>query len=438
MPLPGDSGFLLWLARQSLHGVVVYRDIWDSNPPLSHWILVPPAALIEAAGWRQQTAYNSYLLAWCLVALTLTGTLWRRWSAPPVPTPTTLIAAAIVLLGLPGPFIGQREHFMLAAAIPWIAAVAIWRSGEDVPAGPAIAAAAGVAIAIALKPFYLGWWIMAPALSRRALRSPAFWLVPAAGLVYLAAVSRTLFPAYAHEWAGLYWRYAHRPWWFVTVGNPFALLAVGATAITFRVARVTPLGTTLQASTVAAWVGAVAQGKALPYHYCPALMLSLLLLAYASRSTRRGVAAPVAGAWVAYTLYFLTVEVTRDRRAAASLEHAIGPSSVMVLSATADHGWLLTTEYDRPWLSTHYDLWWLAISGGGDSVPGLPHWREQDERLRRSLFIPRLPDVLLLNGSGVDVGDYLARSPAWRDTLAGYRSGASVAGYRLWRRAPRP
>jgi hypothetical protein len=325
---------------------------------------------------------------------------------------------------------------MLAAAIPWLVVVSIWRSGGEPPPALALSAAAGVAIAIALKPFYLGWWIMAPLLSHRALRSPAFWLVPAAGLVYLAAVARTPFPAYAREWAGLYWQYAHRPWWFVAVGNPFALLALGASAITFRAARVTPLGTTLHASTLAAWLGAVAQGKALPYHYYPALALALLLLAYASRSSRRGVAVPVGAAWIAYTLYFLTVEVSRDRRAAASLDHAAGRSSVMVLSAVADHGWLLTTEYDRPWLSTHYDLWWLAISGGGDSIPGLPRWRTQNEILRRSLFIPRLPDVLLLGQKGVDVGDYLARSPAWRDTLAGYRPGQSVAGYRVWRRVP--
>ena len=436
LPVSGDSGFLLWLARQSLHGVAVYRDIWDTNPPLSHWILFPPAAAIEAAGWSQAAAFNSYVIAWCGISLCLTGWLWQRWPSAPLTRGVALLAAAAALFALPGPFFGQREHFLLAAAFPWFTVVAIWRSGDDIPSGPAILAAAGLAVAIALKPFYIGWWILAPLLSRRALKSPAFWLVPAAGLLYLAAVARTPFPAYASEWAAVYWRYAHRPWWFVSVGNPFALLALGAVTITFRTARGTPLGATLQASTFAAWLGAVAQGKALPYHYYPALALSLLLLGYASRSARRGVAVPVAAAWMAYVGYFLTVGISRDLRAAAQLEHAVGSSDVMVLSAAADHGWLLTTRYNHAWLSPHYDLWWLAISHGGDTVPGLPRWRAQNEILRQSLFTPRLPDVLLLSQEGVDVAGYLARSRAWRDSLAAYRPGESVAGYRVWRRAP--
>jgi hypothetical protein len=261
-------------------------------------------------------------------------------------------------------------------------------------------AAVGAACAIALKPFYFGCWLLAPFLSLRAARRPAFWLVPALGMLYLVLVSRTPFPSYLREWAAVYWRYGHRPWWFVTVGNPFALLPVGAALITAKSARATPLGAMLWAATLAAWLGAVGQGKAYPYHYLPAVGLSLLLLAYASRSSRRGVAVPVGLGWALYLLYFITVGAYGDRTAARELDRAVGPASVMVLSEAADHAWLLSTEYGRPWLSPHYNLWWLEISHGRDTVPGLPRWPEQNEILRHSLMTARLPEVLLL-GEGV-------------------------------------
>ena len=434
LPIEGDPGWLLWLARRTLHGAVVYRDLWDTNPPLSHWILIPPAALTEWAGWSQQSAFNCYVLAWCAASLLLVREAWRRWPAAPLPTTVAVSAGAVALFMLPGPFFGQREHFMLASALPWLVTLAIWRSGDRLDGWLPVVAAGGIAISIALKPFYLGWWLMAPLLTRRALRTPAFWLVPAVGLAYLIVVARTPFPAYARDWAGVYWRYAHRPLWFVAVGNPFALLAIGSAAISATAVRRSTLGATLWGATLAAWLGATAQGKALPYHFYPATVLSLFLLMAASRATRRGVGFPVTAVWAAYVVWFVIVGVAREPRNAAALNAAVGKSGVMVLSAAADDAWLLTTEYGRPWLSTHYDLWWLAISGGRDTVPGIPDWPRRNDLLRRSLLIPALPDVLLLGEEEVSIGDYLAGSPDWKDSLATYRRAESVAGYRIRRR----
>ena len=437
VPIDGDQGWLLWLARMAWRGTVVYRDLWDTNPPLSHWMLLPAGAAIEASGWPARVVFNCYVLIWCAASLLVVASIWRQWADAPLPQATALAAGAAVIVLLPGPFLGQREHFMLVAALPWIVMLGVWRSGSNSTWQLEALAGTGIALAIAVKPFYIGWWILAPMLAPRVARRPAFWLVPALGMTYLAAVSTTPYPGYLRHWASLYVRYARRPWWFVAIGNPFALLAVGAVAVTGRTAPRTPIGAALWAATLGAWVGAVGQQKALAYHYYCADALALLLLVWTSDATRRRIALPVGVAWAAYVVWFALVGSEAERDAAAALARTVGPDSVMVLTPTADHAWLLNTEFGRPWLSTHYDLWWLAISRGRDTVPGLPHWREQDEVLRQSLLTPKLPNVLLLARREVDVLAYLEQSPRWRAALADYRPATVVAGYEVWRRTAR-
>ena len=433
VPMDGDQGWLLWLARVSVRGAVIYRDFWDTNPPLSHWMLLPAGAAIEAFRWPATIVFNFYVLLWCAVALLVVGRVWRRWPEAPLAQGTAIAAGMAAIILLPGPFLGQREHFMLVAALPWLVLLGVWRSGGHSSWRLEALAATGIAFAIATKPFYIGWWLVALALTPRVTRRPAFWAVPALGIIYLAAVSTTPFPEYFREWAGLYMRYARRPLWFVAFGNPFALFAIGSVVLTRRAALGTPLGSALWAATGAAWVGAVAQQKALPYHYYCADALALLLLIWARKEARRTVALPVGLAWATYLAWFALVGSQAERGAAAALDRAIGPDSVMVLAPTADHAWLLTTEFDRPWLSTHYDLWWLAVSGGSDEVPGVTDWRERDEVLRQSLLTTRLPRILLVGRTEVDVLTYLRKSPRWRLALSEYRPAAVVAGYEVWR-----
>jgi hypothetical protein len=312
-----------------------------------------------------------------------------------------------------------------------------------VPPAFAALAAISVAFAIALKPFYVGWWLAMPVVavcSRQAfpVRQPfwrrlEFWLVPAIGLVYVLIVARGAYPAFLHAWSALYWRYGHRPWSFVLGGNLLALAALACIIIgSFRASR-TPLGRALLAGTIAAWIGAVAQGKGLPYHYMPTIGLGFLLLAQGNRWTRLALGA-LASVWLA-GLVFLGVDGgAAQRRNQVELAKAAGSGTVLVLGAYGDDAWSLNSALGRPWLSPHPALWWLVVSHGRDSVPGFPRWHAQDSLLRASL-LPRVrPDVMLLGVAGIDVAPYLRGSHEWSAVLAGYRPGEVVAGYRVWRR----
>lgn len=428
-----DTAWLLWIARQSLHGVAIYRDLRQTNPPLSYWLHIPPVLLAERSAAPLPLAFAIFVSAWCGAALFLLRSVWAKWSARPVPPHVAVAAAAVVLFAMPGPFYGQREHFMLAAVLPWLALVAVEASGEEVDTKLYLIAALGVAFAIALKPFFAGWWLSLPLLRRGGWKRMEFWVVPLVGLVYLGLVWRTAYPAYLHEWGPLYWAFAHRPWWFVAVGSLPAAIPAVALVITSAASRDGPLSQTLWVGTLAAWLGAVSQGKGLPYHYWPALALSFLLLLNASAATRVLLVFVVSVWFVG--LGTMAIDGGADqRRNLAALDHAAGRGSVLVLGVFADDAWLLNSEKGRPWLSPEYCLWWLVTSKGNDTLPGFPRWRVQNARLREALLPLKPPDVVLLGVRGVDVFTYLTRAPAWARLLKRYRRGEIVAGYQVWRR----
>ncbi len=444
-PMPSDTAWLLWVAHRSLQGAVVYRDIVQVNPPLSHWLHLPPVMLSELTGWPVKPIFVAMVLVSSTACVALAAVIWRSWEDPPTPAVGVGVAAGVVAVALAGPFFGQREQFILAAAVPWLALLAVRQGGFEVPLLPALLAGAVLAFGIALKPFYIGWWAGSAALWRwgpreqgRPLRPfwrwPEFWVVPALGILYLVLVQQTAYPAFLRGWSDLYWRYFHRSWWFVMAGNPFALLPLGGLLLTIRAAWRSALGAVLWVGTASAWVGAVGQGKAFPYHYWPAVALAVLLLTHAGRATRRALVMPVAASWLAYLAFMLVDGGSAHWRNADALGRAAGSGSVLTLSSTADDAWLLTSERGRPWLSPQYDLWWLAVSGGAERVRGVPDWAARDSVLRASLLPAKEPDVLLLSVSGVDISSYLARSAEWRRLLSAYRPGEVVAGYRVWRR----
>jgi hypothetical protein len=445
LPMLSDTAWLLWVAHRFLHGAVVYRDVVQMNPPLSHWLHVPPVVIAEWTGWPLKLVFIMMAMLWSAGCVALAVRICRGWKRLPIERLSAAVILTIVTVAAAGPFFGQREQFILSAALPWLALLAVRQDGLEPGSAPALAAGAVLALGISLKPFYVGWWAAAPLMhwfgprepdagTRPFWRWPEFWLVPALGAMYLAVVSGTAYPAFVRSSADLYWLYFHRPWWFVAFGNPFALFSLGGLALTARSAWRTKLGTALWLGTAAAWAGAVAQGKAFPYHYWPAIGLAFLLLCYAGIATRRALAAPVGVTWTAYLLFLMVDGGKAHWRNAEALDRAVGPGTVLTLGTTADDAWMLTSEFGRPWLSPQYDLWWLAISGGAEEVPGVPDWSARDSALRASLLPAEPPDVLLIGESDVDVGAYLTRSPAWLALLSGYRPGEEVSGYRIWRR----
>jgi hypothetical protein len=156
--------WLLYVARRWMAGRELYVDVVEVNPPLIVWISAIP---IHIAAWLdtqpERVAMPFFMTAvlgcgfWaaCLLrgsnAMTGSGRAGNGLFADRLPV---FAALGTVLLAVPGMELGQREHLLLAAALPYL--VLFSRSLDGDRASWPVTVAAGVlaGLGCALKPRY--------------------------------------------------------------------------------------------------------------------------------------------------------------------------------------------------------------------------------------------------------------------------------------------
>src|SRR5689334_17703724 len=141
-PLKDDVAWLLYVAQQWLAGRQLYVDLVEVNPPMIMWILALPAAVSAALGVAAKLVAVPFFAAcvlgsagWCAKLLRGYGPLGT------VPLPLFAAIGAVLLL-LPGPEFGQREHLLVAAALPYLCIFA--RSIDGKRTQPVSEIAAGI------------------------------------------------------------------------------------------------------------------------------------------------------------------------------------------------------------------------------------------------------------------------------------------------------
>lgn len=149
--LVNDVAWQLWVARQMSHGVALYTDILEVNPPLWFWVAVPVVELAQLLGVSSYHVLVPSVLAFDIVALLLVRRLCRD-----------LQSGVLIVLGFPVitlfaflDVFGQREHLTLIAIVPYLVLTA--RRADGLATGRTIAIACGIlaAFGIALKPYFL-------------------------------------------------------------------------------------------------------------------------------------------------------------------------------------------------------------------------------------------------------------------------------------------
>ena len=149
--LVGDVAWQIWVARQLAHGVTLYTDIIEVNPPLWFWAAIPVVDLAQLLGVSSYHILIPSVLALDSIALLLVRRLCRD-----------LQSGVLIVLGFPVitlfaflDVFGQREHLTLIAIVPYLILVA--RRAEELAASRAIAILCGIlaAFGIALKPHFL-------------------------------------------------------------------------------------------------------------------------------------------------------------------------------------------------------------------------------------------------------------------------------------------
>lgn len=146
-----DVAWQLWVARQLAHGINLYTDIIEINPPLWFWSAIPIVDLAQLLGVR-----SYHVLIVCVLALDVVALLLVRRLCDQVQRGELIVLGfpLITLFAFPDLF-GQREHLTLIAIMPYLALVA--RRVEGLQASKMIAIVCGAlaAFGIALKPHFL-------------------------------------------------------------------------------------------------------------------------------------------------------------------------------------------------------------------------------------------------------------------------------------------
>jgi hypothetical protein len=154
-PLKDDIAWLLYVAQESLAGRHLYVDLIEINPPMIVWVLALPVALSAAVGVAAKFVAVPFFAACMLGSAGWCAKLLRGYG-PLGTTPLPLFAiVGTVLLALPGPEFGQREHLLAAATLPYLCIFA--RRLDGAPTRPVNETIAGIlaGLGCALKPQFL-------------------------------------------------------------------------------------------------------------------------------------------------------------------------------------------------------------------------------------------------------------------------------------------
>lgn len=484
-PINHDAALILDAAKRWLDGSRLYVDVIDVNPPLIFVLSLLPEVLARVVGVIDgPTAF--VLLTLGLIALSLSMT--HRLSASvgelfgPVTCFVLLPLIAFLLVVYPDDMFGQREHLMLAAAMPYLLAAAARSAGIRPPPRLLLPVMLLAGIGFALKPHFL----VAPALieaylllTRRGLglRDPALWALAFGPLLHLA-IMRFVTPAYLDDVVPLALRqYAEHgdAMWDVATGAvgatiaawiPLAGIAVFLPAL--RLQRVLVL------SVLAGIVAAVVQAKGWPYQSLPAnagciLLAATTLAAVAdgvfARLRRPGVVVVLAGLVLLAGCYNgLMVE-----RAFQAQRHFAGSETKRLLDIVrlyATDGRVLVispgvqpifpmTNYAGVHLVGRFESMWLLQSLYWDCERRYlynPPWRmSADEqrvfddlsaefaRARPSLvIIDRDAGVPVCGDEAFDYLDYFGRHPDFAATMEAYEEVTGFGRYRIFRRNDDP
>lgn len=482
-PLNGDAHWILTMAGRLLGGEQLYRDILEINPPLIVWLQVPIVWLARAAGLAPAAVYRGVVLAICGISAAATVRLLLRsrfavrrpvlawWMAP---------ALLFVLLLIPAGAFGQREQIITALLLPLVALTVLRLEGAAVSSGVAIATGIAAGIAIALKPFFIVFWVLLAAVrslqSRRTRLNAEDLAIVGIGAAYLAAVIVAVpgFFRVVRVFGPTYAAFTTARSVADLLGNAAAVWAGAAlVAWVVRRDREDAVGLVLAASVIGAFIAAMLQGKGWTYHFVPAICFSVLLgfAALASRGSSGTRAARISRAVAALLLLvswapLLQRTASRFGPGAGKVEEPVGQlSSVVARERPARSILVLSADMTSalPWIAelglvnraSFPFLWVPAVvyrtRWNGNPTTTLREHGAMSEAERTAYdavvsdFVRHTPDLLAvetryrnehLTGypGGFDHLVYYGRDPRFAACFMEYRLVAALQDYLVFRR----
>lgn len=200
--LNGDVSWYLYAGDRLAEGGVLYRDVGDMNPPLMYLAHIAFALIAGLTGIPPELVfYGGLMLGLCgilflssrlLSALGACSGVWRN---------TILLFTAFDFGIVNRRDIGQRDHIVAYAFLPFLLAVAARLTGTLPSEVYALGIAVLAGLAIAIKPFFLLPWaaVLAYAAWKRGvfatLRTPECWMVLLLNGLYWVSI-RVFYPTF--------------------------------------------------------------------------------------------------------------------------------------------------------------------------------------------------------------------------------------------------
>lgn len=462
-PLNHDSAAVLTWAQRMVAGERLYIDLIDVNPPMIFWLNLPPAAVAASTGIPA-----AGLLVFWYALLTAVGlalalpSLTRRVSPG---ERLGVIAAAIgAVLILPAHSFTQREHLLLALALPYLIH-ALGRAQGQTDRKAWITAAL-FAIAVCLKPHFLlipagiEAFLLVQRGLRASLRDPIVPIMAGVGFLYLLAV-KLITPAYFSSilpmMADLYTG-AGADWGALLFGDQIPPLALGCLLLGGLTWRFGTAPRVLLVFTVSASVAGLSQMKGWDYHFVAArgglLLLAGWSLGHWLRTPVRAMGATLAASLAYASL--LAPPFAPQRRFAASpaaklrdlMEQTAPGGSALWFTTSLKPQFSILQTTGGQYVGHYMSLWPLPELYPPEGPPGL-HPSDKVEGIERDLIaataadLARKPDLLVVTdgasepGFGARAWDHLAyfrRDSRIAAALSAYAPVGKIDGWTLYRR----
>jgi hypothetical protein len=159
-PLKDDIAWLLYVAHRWLAGRELYVDVVEVNPPLIVWISAIPIQLGRVLGIDGQFTAIPFFIAIVLGCAWWTASLLQGAGKLFEDRIPVFAAIGTVLLVVPAGDLGQREHLLVAAILPYLALFARSLDGNRPALRDALFAGVLAGLGCALKPRYAGVFVV--------------------------------------------------------------------------------------------------------------------------------------------------------------------------------------------------------------------------------------------------------------------------------------
>jgi hypothetical protein len=468
-PLKDDIAWLLYVARRWLAGRELYVDVVEVNPPLIVWISAIPIWLASVLGIDAQYTAIPFFVASVLACAWWTASLLRGSGRLFEDRLPVFAAIGTVLLVVPAGDLGQREHLLVAAILPYLALFARSLDGDRPAPRDALIAGVLAGLGCALKPRYAGVFVVLEGVVVLRGLNPfrAMPLVAGATMLAYAALIALFCPAYLRR------------------AVPLALALYGATDVPLRhlvadslrlmfgqaVAlllwwnrrRHAPEGNlmlTLVVFAITSTAICFMDGKDWFYHRLPATVATVLaLLCWAAsaltnrRSDRRRAFLPVVAGAVAVVVFLVAafqrlepqvaLAVEPEQNTITKLEQLIREHHAHTYIAFSEWialgfpvvnntGVAWASRFDSMW-ALKGELWRARFDAAAAREWPIRHWVAHD-------FIVGCPDIAVVDtraGAVNYVGVLSASDPAFARAWSRYRRIAAFDGLVVYRRAAR-